>query len=347
MSQPKTLFLLGTGFIGGSILARLLSSRPDLKISALTRSDAQAEKLTSLGVTPVRGTLSDSELISEQAAKHDIVLHVATADDLPSVQAIIAGLKSRKDKSKRRAIYLHTSGTGVLGDNAKSEYAADPKTYTYHDSDPASIDARLPDSAPHRSIDLTIRDELASPKAEAEHNVSVAIIAPPTIYGIGSGPFNRFSIQAPAYIRASINAKQGLTVGKGKSIWDAVHIDDLVDGYLLLLAHLEKTHPATSDGYYWFAGTHVFSWLDLSRSIAKTLHKLDKIPTADVREATSDELNKYFWGEEAAYGGFGSNSLGTADRLTKLGWKKRADTPTILESIEQTEVKAILDSQSA
>lgn len=345
--QPtKSLFLIGIGYIGGSVLTRLLSTRPDLSISALTRSDAQAAQLTALGVKPIRGSLQDTKVIEEQAALHDIVLNISSSDDVPSVQAIVSGLRARENMSQRRAIFIQTSGTGVLTDNSKSEYAADSNTYTFHDGDPASLEKSIPDNALHRDVDLVIRDQLARPALEKEHNVSVAIMTPPTIYGQGSGPFNRTSIQAPAFIRAAFAAKQGLTVGKGKAVWDAVHIDDLVDAYMLLLAYLEKTHPATEDGYYWFAGTHVFSWGDLARSVGKALFKLGKASTPDVREATSEELNKYFWSEEMAFVGFGSNSLSSAERLAKLGWKKRSDTPTILESVEQIEVKAMLDSQA-
>lgn len=37
-------------------------------------------------------------------------MHIATADDLPSVKSILKGLEKR-DKSKPRAIYIHTSGS--------------------------------------------------------------------------------------------------------------------------------------------------------------------------------------------------------------------------------------------
>lgn len=39
-----------------------------------------------------------------------IVLHMATADDLPSVKSILKGL-SRRDSSKPPVIYIHTSGS--------------------------------------------------------------------------------------------------------------------------------------------------------------------------------------------------------------------------------------------
>lgn len=47
---------------------------------------------------------------------------------------------------------VHTSGTSVLDDGSKGDYLGDK---IYYDSKPEDIDA-LPDSAPHREIDLAI-----------------------------------------------------------------------------------------------------------------------------------------------------------------------------------------------
>lgn len=71
-TMTKNLFLLGTGFIGGTLLTELLSRRGDLAITALIRSDDKASKLQSLGVTPLKGDLNDEDLIAEAASKADV-----------------------------------------------------------------------------------------------------------------------------------------------------------------------------------------------------------------------------------------------------------------------------------
>jgi hypothetical protein len=71
--------------------------------------------------------------------------------------------------------------TGELTDLAAGEYASD---YIYDDSKPSEIDARLPFDAPHRAIDLYIKQFADNQKGE---NVRIQIILPPTVYGLGIG----------------------------------------------------------------------------------------------------------------------------------------------------------------
>ena len=138
MSQAKpTLFLVGTGFIGGTLLTSLLE-QGKYEIAALSRDEAKANKLKELGVRPVMGSLDD-EILAEESEKADvslfrealadefvldltfwyclgfgqIIIHAATADDQPSVKSILKGLAQRP-KDKAPAIYIHTSGSERL-----------------------------------------------------------------------------------------------------------------------------------------------------------------------------------------------------------------------------------------
>ena len=58
------------------------------------------------------------------------------------------------------------------------------------------------------------------------------IILPSTIYGIAkhelvdAGISNPYSIQIPLLVRAALDRKRAGMVGKGKSLWREVHIDD-------------------------------------------------------------------------------------------------------------------------
>ena len=65
----------------------------------------------------VLGDLDDKRLITEEVMKHDIVFHTATADHLPSVEAVLEGLRKRAEGG-RESIFIHTSGTSVLEDNS-------------------------------------------------------------------------------------------------------------------------------------------------------------------------------------------------------------------------------------
>ena len=79
---------------------------------------------------------------------------------------------------KQMTIFIHTSGTSNLDDNAKGAFKSDK---IYRDTDRASIDS-VPDDAPHRDVDVPIirmGDEL---KGKAK----LAVMVPPLIYGCAS-----------------------------------------------------------------------------------------------------------------------------------------------------------------
>jgi len=65
-----------TGYIGGSVLSRLLA-HPDantFNIVALTRSEEKSQKLKALGVNTAIGSHTDSALIESLAADSDVVV---------------------------------------------------------------------------------------------------------------------------------------------------------------------------------------------------------------------------------------------------------------------------------
>ena len=71
----KTIFILGaTGYIGGSILHRLLDD-PNYSITALVRNAEKAKKLETFGVKAILGSLDDSDKVQQATAAADIVLH--------------------------------------------------------------------------------------------------------------------------------------------------------------------------------------------------------------------------------------------------------------------------------
>jgi nucleoside-diphosphate-sugar epimerase len=112
VSPVKILFLGATGYIGGSILSRLIKhpARASHSIICYLRNQDKAKILTErLGIKTIIGTLDDSEKIEDAAAEADIVIHTAeSADHLGSVQAVLKGLKRKYNKSGKLPIYFHT-----------------------------------------------------------------------------------------------------------------------------------------------------------------------------------------------------------------------------------------------
>lgn len=77
--KVNILFTGATGYIGGSVLERLLD-HPDsarFQITAIVRSAEKAEKLKKLGVDVVVGSHSDADNVRDAAAKADVVFTVS------------------------------------------------------------------------------------------------------------------------------------------------------------------------------------------------------------------------------------------------------------------------------
>jgi nucleoside-diphosphate-sugar epimerase len=302
MTAQKTLFLVGPGFIGGSLLVRLKEVRPDLKLSALTRRQEQAKELRDLGIEPVMGSLDDDEVIKKHSSQADIVIHAATADHLKSALAIVDGIKSRSDKSKK-IIYIHTSGNDEFVGSAKGlPRNASVEERTLSDvRNTEEIDKRIQPDAMHHHVDGPLREKIANSEQEKEHNASVAIMVPPLIYGIGSQPWERISIQTPMVTRAMME-KGVVSLPKDlDSCWNAVWVHDLVEAYIVLLTDLEKHAPGTPQpAYYVFpAEPKPFLWRDHFEAIVSVLKKANH-PSAskEPRELDSDSFYDFIGGND-------------------------------------------------
>ena len=172
MSTGKKVFIVGPGFIGWNVLDLLISE--GYSVTGFVRRQEHADGIKSSGATPVMGDLDDKAKITEQTLQHDIIFHTATADHLPSAEAILDGIKQRANKGQM-TIYIHTSGTSVLNDGAAGAHKSDK---VYHDNDRSEIDS-VPDDAPHREIDLAI----TKAQKALDEKAKIAIMIPPLIYG--------------------------------------------------------------------------------------------------------------------------------------------------------------------
>jgi len=330
--MAKKVFLIGVGYIGGSLLTELQKTG-QYDISVLVRKDERAEKLKEFGLTVVKGDLHAHDVIEKAAAESEITFHTATADDLPSVKAVLDGLRQR-DKKGLTSIYIHTSGTGVLSDTASNEYKSEK---IYRDTDPADIDTLSP-LAPHRESDLAI---LGSIKEFS--NARLAIMMPPTIYGIGSGPFNRLSMQVPELMKGSLKRGQAGYTGKGEAVWSNVHIDDLIVGYLIILNNLINAPEANNDNIYWFCeGGHEASWREIGESIGRALFQVGGLKSPEATPIPWEEANLMGY-SRIQYDSNGTNSRSRAERLRSLGWSPKGSS---IFDVMPAEAKLLLDSQA-
>lgn len=176
MSTGKSVFIVGPGFIGWNVLDLLIAE--GYSVTGFVRRKEHADQIKASGASVVMGDLNDKATITEQTMQHDIVIHTATADHLPSAEAVLDGVKQR-DNNGQMTIYIHTSGTSVLDDGAAGTNKSDRRIY--HDNVPGEVDS-VPDNAPHREIDLAI----TKAQKELVGKAKIAIMIPPLIYGCTS-----------------------------------------------------------------------------------------------------------------------------------------------------------------
>ncbi|CDM33216.1 hypothetical protein DTO013E5_5612 [Penicillium roqueforti] len=306
--MPASVFLLGPGFVGGEIIDFLLIS--NYNVTTLVRHESAVADYANLGVKTVVGNLDDTSVIKDQVAVNDIVFYIATADHLSSVQAIIDGIRQRAAQGLQ-TIYIHNSGATLLSDNAQGEYRSD---IVFDDEQPDEIHA-LPDSAPHRLINLVIvgaAQELAS-------YAKIAIMIPPLIYGMTSRE-HRLSIQLPTLIRYSIKHGYAGQIGKGLAVWSQIHVRDLARGYMILLHWIESAPIAeiALNPYFFCENGQELSWGECAAAIGHTLRK-----TGCITKSTPKPIPKENWDDLfGEYSGMvlGSNARIRANRLRKLGW---------------------------
>ncbi|KIY44022.1 NAD(P)-binding protein [Fistulina hepatica ATCC 64428] len=339
MSTQTKIFLTGaTGYIGGAILARLLA-RDDaaaFKVTALVRNKAKADKLKSFGVHPVIGSLADLDIVEKQAAAADVVIATADCDDLDGAKATLRGLKKRYESTGTAPIFINTSGTGVLIDNAGGMHKGD---VIYDDSNVEQIESLAP-SQPHRPVDLAIT------AADNEGYAKTYIILPSTIYGIATGPLvdagiqNPYSIQIPSLIKAALDRGRAGMVGAGKAVWPHVHIDELSDLYMLVFdGALAGTIGHGRDGFY-FGASGEYSWLELAQAIGKATVAVGRASDPEPVTFTDEEVIKYFG---SPY--LGTNSRCVAKHSKSIGWRPVKTTADMLATIE-AETRAFLQKQS-
>jgi nucleoside-diphosphate-sugar epimerase len=332
MSSEKKVFLIGPGLIGADLLELLLDD--GYEVTTMVRREEHAAQIREFGtnVKVIMGTLDDKDIITKHTAEVPIVIHAATADHLPSVEAVIDGIRQRADKSQS-TIFIHTSGTSELVDNSKGMYASE-KIYT--DKDPADVDANVPDTAPHREIDLAI----LKARKELGTKAKIVIILPPLIYGVGRR-IKRLTIQLPTMTRFALKHGYVPVIGKGVSIRCNIHVQDLVRGYMIILHWMEKASASEvlENPYFFTDSGEEMTWGDGAREIGKALYAAGRIKDPEPRNPPKELYGDLFGPFSPTT--VGANSRSRGERLREMGWKPREKS--VFASLREDEIPIILE----
>ena len=292
------IFCTGTsGYIGGSVATALAAAGHE--VSGLVRSERSAELVRTFGITPVHGTLDDADVLRAAAVRADAVINSANADHEPSARALLQAIEGTGKA------YIHTSGSSIVGTQSAGE----------------RVDAIFDEATPFtpssgRAARVALNEHILSFKAKGVRSI---IICPSLIYGISRGP-DKHSMQVPLLIELAKKAGVARHYGRGKNIWSNVHIDDLVDLYVLALA----SAPA---GAFYFAENGENSMRQVCQAINRRLGVKAGTVAMSLGEASRE------WGEGTAQNTMGSNSRVRAVRArAELGW--RPSRPSLIDEIK-------------
>lgn len=290
------IFVTGaTGYIGGSVAARLVQTGHE--VLGLTRSENGAQALHEMGVVPHFGGLDDTSALRAAAREVEAVINAADADHTGALNTLLHALEGTG------ARLIHTSGSSIVGDRAEGR-ASDA---VFDDQTPFDP---LPEKRDRVAIDRSVQEA-------AQRRIHSAVICPSMIYGTGLGP-KHDSIQVPWLIDLARNSGVSRHIGPGENVWSNVHIEDLVELYLLVL---ERAEP----GSFFFAADGECSLRQIAEAIGRRLD----VPVG----SWSVEEAEALWGFEPAHFAFGSNSRVRALNARDLGWQPKGIS--LIEDIER------------
>lgn len=279
----------------------------------------------------MRGSLADLQLLTAEATRADVVIHTANADSYAAVEALLVGLASRI-KNNVTPLYMHTSGAGLVMDNAAGEISTDK---VYHDDDAAQIDG-IPDHAPHREVDKMI---LAFGE---KHGIDTVIVVPPTIWGLSPGPDLAHSHQIPWLIQRAIANKRAYHIGKGENVWSHINIIDLADLFCILIWRCVEM-PGQLSGIY-FAEGGEFQWKQVSAAIQCGLMEggfsIESTPLDTPIERIEEVFGHHAQGMDARVV-LGGNARIRANKARGLGWIPKRSTKDQLFSWIALEVNLL------
>lgn len=249
----ETLLVTGaTGFVGSHVVEAYLQ-RPELRLRALVRKEADARRLEGLGVDCVMGSLENPQALKTGVAGVDAVLHLAAAtrartlDDYrranaAGTQAVVEAMLAAQPRPMR-LVYLSSLAAVGPSRNGKPVTAADA---------PAPLTAYGRTKLAGEKICEAVAD-----------TIQVAVLRAPAVYG----PRDRDVYE---FFRMARHGVLPLPSGADRRL-QMIHAADLARALLL---------AATADGatgVYHVAEARSYLWQEMARMVAEAVGRRAQI----------------------------------------------------------------------
>ena len=223
---PRVLLLGASGYIGGTVLNHLVKSHPDHNIVAVVRTATQAATIKSSypSITTTIGSLDTPDVLTTEASRASIVLQLANSDHDVGTDALLNALAST---TATKTFYIHLSGAANLLDLTLAPGLPAPRSWT-DTTDLPTISA-FTNTQIHAAIEQRIT---AVGVSNAEGGLRVAIVSPPGVVGIGTGPLKK---GANTYVAKVLERKKAFVLGEGRNVFDRVSVHDVASAIGVLV----------------------------------------------------------------------------------------------------------------
>jgi nucleoside-diphosphate-sugar epimerase len=206
----------GSGFIGGRLVERLAAQ--GVRVRALARSDASAEKVTALGAEAVRGDLGDADSIAAGAEGSEVAFHLAAHlgdagkwEDFErgNVEGTHHALDGCARAGVRRFVHCGTEAALMAGD----------ALVHVDESAPLRPDSPAPYPATKARAEQAVRD------ANRE-GFETVVLRPRFVWGAGD------TTLLPEIVKMVESGRFAWVAG-GTNITDITHVDNVAEGLVL------------------------------------------------------------------------------------------------------------------